>query len=145
MFGNIILMCWTLDISSTFFSCVKPKAVFLRSKDRWFGNLVTMKWWNDLWLNEGFANLIETYGANYLYPKFDFLNQHILNGWSQAIEYDSIKNSHCLSQPIELDPTIDELFDPISYNKVAIVVNTGRVHLEDDRIRDGYQEFHQRT
>ncbi|KAF0990360.1 hypothetical protein HZS_1949 [Henneguya salminicola] len=93
-----------------------------RCTSMWFGNLVTMKWWNDIWLNEGFANLVEFYGADYLYPRLDLLNLHLLYGWSQAIQYDSMNNSHSLSHPVNIYPMIDELFDPISYNKGSSIL-----------------------
>jgi len=81
---------------------------------QWFGNLVTMKWWNDLWLNESFATFIETLCTNTLYPEFKHLDSFVNNISSRALNLDSLKSSHPISVPIYRAQEVDEVFDAIS-------------------------------
>jgi len=67
---------------------------------QWFGNLVTMQWWNDLWLNESFATFIETLCTNTLFPEFRHLDSFVNNISSRALNLDSLKSSHPISVPI---------------------------------------------
>jgi aminopeptidase N len=86
---------------------------------QWFGNLVTMKWWNDLWVNEGFANYVEMYGTNEVNPQFRSLDMQIPTGWQAAIASDALKNTHPVNQKVSASSEIGEMFDTISYNKGA--------------------------
>uniref|UniRef100_A0A671SFS0 Aminopeptidase n=1 Tax=Sinocyclocheilus anshuiensis TaxID=1608454 RepID=A0A671SFS0_9TELE len=91
----------------------------------WFGNLVTLKWWNDLWLNEGFASYVEYLGADYAEPNWNMKDQTILYDLQRAFAVDSLTSSHPLSQKKEEVNTpseISEMFNTISYSKGAAVL-----------------------
>ncbi|KAG1685462.1 Glutamyl aminopeptidase [Nymphon striatum] len=78
----------------------------------WFGNLVTMEWWDDLWLNEGFASYVEYKGAA----------QFLTSDLQSVMVLDSQVNSHPIIQPVHHPDQITEIFDRISYSKGASVL-----------------------
>ncbi|GAA6225936.1 aminopeptidase N-like [Lates japonicus] len=91
----------------------------------WFGNLVTLRWWNDLWLNEGFASYVEYLGADYAEPTWDMKDQIILYDVHKVFAVDALASSHPLSRREEEvnDPAqISEMFNTISYSKGAAVL-----------------------
>uniref|UniRef100_A0A8B9L7G5 Aminopeptidase n=1 Tax=Astyanax mexicanus TaxID=7994 RepID=A0A8B9L7G5_ASTMX len=90
---------------------------------QWFGNLVTMKWWNNLWLSEGFATYISYLGVNKVEPTWDILDLIVLKEVQPAMEVDSLNSSHPLSSTeaeIQTTAEISDLFDSISYSKVSL-------------------------
>ncbi|XP_037080725.1 endoplasmic reticulum aminopeptidase 1-like [Pollicipes pollicipes] len=89
---------------------------------QWFGNLVTMEWWNDLWLNEGFATLMEYIGAGNAKPDFHMSQQFILKTTLTALTLDSLRNSHPISVPVTDPEEIESIFDVISYSKGAALL-----------------------
>ena len=65
---------------------------------QWFGNLVTMEWWNDLWLNEGFATWVAYLSVDFCFPEFDIWSSFVTNAIQSAMDNDAFKSSH----PIEV-------------------------------------------
>uniref|UniRef100_A0AAY4BEN2 Aminopeptidase n=1 Tax=Denticeps clupeoides TaxID=299321 RepID=A0AAY4BEN2_9TELE len=91
----------------------------------WFGNLVTMKWWNDLWLNEGFATYVSYLGAHDAEPEWNVKDLIVLNAVHPVFAVDSLASSHPLSyseEEINTPAQISELFDTITYSKGAAVL-----------------------
>ncbi|XP_064842552.1 aminopeptidase N-like [Oncorhynchus masou masou] len=91
----------------------------------WFGNLVTMKWWNDLWLNEGFASYVSYLGANSAEPTWNVTDLIVLKEVHGAMSVDALASSHPLSakeEDIMRPAQISELFDTITYSKGAAVL-----------------------
>ncbi|XP_061773355.1 aminopeptidase N-like [Nerophis ophidion] len=91
----------------------------------WFGNLVTLKWWNDLWLNEGFASYVEYLGANEVEPDWNVKDLIVLSDIHRVFAVDALASSHPLSskeEDIQKPAQISELFDAISYSKGASVL-----------------------
>ncbi|XP_061102909.1 aminopeptidase Ey-like [Conger conger] len=91
----------------------------------WFGNLVTTKWWNDLWLNEGFATYVSYLGANDAEPEWGVKDLMVLYDVHSVFAVDALASSHPLSfreEEINKPAQINELFDGITYSKGASVL-----------------------
>ncbi|XP_041842646.1 aminopeptidase N-like [Melanotaenia boesemani] len=91
----------------------------------WFGNLVTVRWWNDLWLNEGFASYVEYLGADHAEPTWDIKDHIILYDIQKVFAVDALVSSHPLSrreEEVNNPAEISEMFNTISYNKGAAVL-----------------------
>uniref|UniRef100_A0A8C5VAJ1 Aminopeptidase n=1 Tax=Microcebus murinus TaxID=30608 RepID=A0A8C5VAJ1_MICMU len=86
---------------------------------QWFGNLVTMEWWNDIWLNEGFANYMELVSVNATYPELQF-DDSFLNLCFEVIARDSLNSSRPISKPAETPTQIQEMFDEVSLTRSCL-------------------------
>ena len=104
---------------------------------QWFGNLVTMKWWQDLWLNEGFATLMEYIGTDAFDPSFKMDDWTVKGYLSTAFEKDARATSHPLSFPIEKAEDVSSAFDLISYDKGASVLRMLSNILGEERFKKG--------
>merc|ERR1712180_109033 len=89
---------------------------------QWFGNLVTMKWWNDLWLNEGFAAFVQSVGSAYISPDWKMDEQFVTENVQAAMVADAHEKSHPISVEVRNPAEIGALFDLISYQKGSSVI-----------------------
>lgn len=112
---------------------------------QWFGNLVTMAWWNELWLNEGFATFMEYRGVDHFDSTFELLSTFLTTDVQEAMANDDFGNSHSLTRKgVKTPGQIEEMFDSISYSKGASVINM-LSHFanqkKSDSFNDGLHEY----
>uniref|UniRef100_G3PPF5 Aminopeptidase n=1 Tax=Gasterosteus aculeatus aculeatus TaxID=481459 RepID=G3PPF5_GASAC len=110
----------------------------------WFGNLVTTRWWNDLWLNEGFATYVSYLGANFAEPTWNMKDLIVLNQIVGVMSVDALASSHPLSSKEEdvLTPDqISELFDSITYSKGAAVLRMLSEFITEDVFSKGLSTY----
>ncbi|NXS95125.1 AMPN Aminopeptidase, partial [Jacana jacana] len=111
---------------------------------QWFGNLVTLKWWNDLWLNEGFASYVEYLGADSAEPTWNIKDLMVLNEVYTVMATDALATSHPLSfreEEINTPAQISEVFDSIAYSKGASVLRMLSDFLTEDIFKEGLQSY----
>lgn len=84
---------------------------------QWFGNLVTMDFWDGLWLNEGFATWMSWYACDSLYPDWKVWESYVSESLQQALSLDSLRSSHPIEVPVKRADEINQIFDAISYSK----------------------------
>lgn len=111
---------------------------------QWFGNLVTMRWWTDLWLNEGFASWIEYMAVDALFPKWDMWTQFLVDEQLPAMKSDALEHTHPVVVPVKNPSEIRTIFDVISYGKGSSVIQMLHEYLGKDNFRDGLRLYLQR-
>ncbi|CAH8450705.1 unnamed protein product [Schistosoma bovis] len=89
---------------------------------QWLGNLVTMKWWDNLWLNEGFATFFEYIGVQLLHPEWKVDELFILDELMLALDIDTSMESRPVVYPASTTIQIKDMFDLITYDKGASLV-----------------------
>lgn len=106
----------------------------------WFGNLVTMAWWNDLWLNESFATWMAYVIVDDWRPE-DRIWHAFMNRREHALELDALASSHPIAPPVETAEEAQENFDAITYTKGASVLRMLERHLGARAFRDGVRRY----
>ena len=107
----------------------------------WFGDLVTMKWWNDLWLNESFASWMGDKAVNELFPEWEIWTEFVSSDTNRGLSLDGLANSHPIEQKVNNPSEIEELFDAISYSKGASIIRMLENYLGEDSFREGLREY----
>ncbi|XHF99081.1 hypothetical protein AWENTII_002590 [Aspergillus wentii] len=108
---------------------------------QWFGNLVTMDWWNELWLNEGFATWVGWLAVDHFYPEWDIWSQFVAEGVQQAFQLDSLRASHPIEVPVKNALEVDQIFDHISYLKGSSVIRMLSDHLGRETFLRGVAQY----
>jgi puromycin-sensitive aminopeptidase len=112
----------------------------------WFGDLVTMEWWDALWLNESFASWMGNKAVDALFPEWDMWTQFVYQETSGGLALDGLANSHPIEVPVNNPAEIGEIFDSISYNKGGAVLWMLERYLGDETFQKGihiYLSAHQ--
>ncbi|AFS82900.1 M1 family metallopeptidase [Candidatus Nitrosopumilus sediminis] len=108
---------------------------------QWFGNLVTMKWWNDLWLNESFATFMATKFVDKFYPEWDLWNQFVEDAMNVAMGLDSLKTTHPIDVKVNSPAEIREIFDAISYDKGGCILRMLEHYVGEPNFQKGLKKY----
>ena len=107
---------------------------------QWFGDLVTMAWWDDLWLNEGFASWMATKVTDKLNPEWEMLLSRV-NGRERAMSLDSLVTTHPILQKIHTVDEVNQAFDDITYEKGEAVITMLEGFAGEDAWRSGIRAY----
>ena len=107
----------------------------------WFGDLVTMAWWNDLWLNESFASWMGDKATDNLFPDWEVWTQFVSSDTNRALSLDGLRNSHPIEQEVSNPAQIGELFDAISYSKGGSILRMLENFLGEETFRQGLNKY----
>ncbi|NWV09614.1 AMPE aminopeptidase, partial [Ptilonorhynchus violaceus] len=108
---------------------------------QWFGNIVTMDWWDDLWLNEGFASYFEYLGTNAAEPNWQMLEQVLTDDVLPVLKDDSLLSSHPIVVDVSSPAEITSVFDGISYSKGASILRMIEDWITPDLFQKGCQAY----
>ncbi len=106
----------------------------------WFGDLVTMKWWDDVWLNEGFATWMSSKPLQKWKPEWNFGLDDV-SGTGGTLNVDALANTRPIHQAAETPAQIQELFDGIAYGKAAAVLRMLESYLGEETFRAGINAY----
>jgi puromycin-sensitive aminopeptidase len=107
---------------------------------QWFGNLVTMKWWDDIWLNEGFATWLENKPLAEWKPEW---NMHLtdLQDTRKALATDALRSTRSIRHKVDTTDQINEVFDAIAYEKTGGVIRMMEHYVGKEAFRAGIQSY----
>ncbi len=107
---------------------------------QWFGDLVTTAWWDDIWLNEGFASWMANKSVNEYHPEWK-MGLSELNGYQKAMTTDALVSSRKVRQPILSDDDIANAFDDITYNKGSALLNMFESYIGPEKFQQRIQQY----
>ncbi len=107
---------------------------------QWFGDLVTMKWWDDIWLNEGFATWMSSKPLEAWKPEWKLNEQDVMDD-SGSMNVDSVKATRPIHQAAETPAEINALFDGIAYGKTAAVLRMVESYVGPEVFRKGVNRY----
>jgi aminopeptidase N len=107
---------------------------------QWFGDLVTMKWWDDIWLNEGFATWMSSKPIKAWKPEWNF-DLDDVSETGGTMDMDSLANTRPIHQAADTPAQITELFDGIAYGKAAAVLRMLESYLGEETFRAGVNAY----
>ncbi len=107
---------------------------------QWFGDLVTMRWWDDLWLNEGFASWMETRMMARLHPEWNTALDTV-NSRDAAMRRDALATTHPVVQHVETVEQASQAFDEITYQKGEAVIRMLEAYVGEDAWRRGVRAY----
>jgi len=108
---------------------------------QWFGNLVTMDFWDGLWLNEGFATWMSWYSCNEFYPEWKVWETFVIDTLQGALGLDGLRSSHPIEVPVHRAEDINQIFDAISYSKGSAVLRMISKYIGEETFIEGVRRY----
>lgn len=108
---------------------------------QWFGNLVTMDFWDGLWLNEGFATWMSWYACNNFFPEWKIWQSYVTGDLQSALSLDSLRSSHPIEVPVKRAEEVNQIFDAISYSKGSCVLRMISRYLGEQTFMEGVRRY----
>jgi len=110
---------------------------------QWFGNLVTLASWDDVWLNESFASFLETRISERLEPALEARADYFLRaaGTAAAFDGDSLPSTHPVRSHVDRPEEISQIFDEVTYGKGAAILGMAEAYLGEERFRAGVTDY----
>ena len=107
---------------------------------QWFGNLVTMKWWDDIWLNEGFATWAANKPLAVWRPDWK-MEMNVAEELQQAMGLDTLSSTRAIRTRVETTDEINQVFDPIAYEKTGSVLAMIEAYVGPEAFRRGVSSY----
>ncbi len=108
---------------------------------QWFGDLVTMQWWNDLWLNESFATFMSYKAVDSAYPEWDSMLQYVLDNTGAALAADQLNTTHPINVFVNEPGEVNQVFDDISYAKGGSLLGMLEDYVGAETFRKGLHSY----
>ncbi len=109
---------------------------------QWFGNLVTMRWWDDVWLNESFANMMEYQAVDALFPDWDIWDTFIMSEGLASLRRDATPGVQAIKTGVRHPDEINTIFDPsIVYAKGGRVLYMLKTYIGEEAFRKGLTQY----
>ncbi|MDG6898174.1 MAG: M1 family metallopeptidase [Nitrososphaerota archaeon] len=108
---------------------------------QWFGDLVTMKWWDDLWLNESFATFMEHKMIHRLHPEWDVWRDFLRFETFRSMNADGLAGTHPIQAAVKSVDEVQQVFDAISYGKGAAVLRMMEAYVGEAAFRKGVSAY----
>jgi len=107
---------------------------------QWFGDLVTMQWWNNVWLNEGFATWMENKAVAALHPEWN-MDQSVVSGLDDTLDIDARPTTRPIRARADTPDEINQMFDGIAYGKASDVLLTVENYIGKETFRKGVHNY----
>ncbi len=108
---------------------------------QWFGDLVTMKWWDDIWLNESFATFMSYKAVDRKHPEWEIMSELVTDETGGAMRGDSLRNTHPIHVDVKNPEDIEQIFDEISYGKGASILRMIEGYVGEENFRNGVKKY----
>ncbi|GFN74072.1 reverse transcriptase, partial [Plakobranchus ocellatus] len=108
---------------------------------KWFGNLATLAWWDDTWLNEGFASFMQNMAVDFVHPEWNYFDAFAKSFLHPVFSPDSKKSSRPVYAPVNKPYEIQAMFEMITYYKGACIIRMMEHFLGKETFRSGLQEY----
>ena len=107
---------------------------------QWFGDLVTMQWWDNIWLNEGFATWMENKPVEAMHPEWN-IDQQVASGMDGTLNLDAQPTTRAIRARAETPAEIEQMFDGISYGKASDVLLSVENYVGPETFRQGVHNY----